>query len=180
MDDTTPRRFFTWTLLRRALIACSILAVIGAIAIVAVVAALSRDLPTLETLAEYEPPITSRVHAGDGALIAEFADEHRVYVPFESMPDHVIQAFVSAEDKKFFEHGGLDFVGMTRAAINTARNKLTGKGGLQGGSTITQQVVKNMLLSRDQTLVRKIKEAVLARRIETARKGDLDGFDPSQ
>jgi len=179
MDDTKPRRFFTWTLVRRTLIACTILAVIGAIAIVAVVAALSRDLPTIETLAEYEPPITSRVHAGDGALIAEFADEHRVYVPFASIPDHVIQAFVSAEDKKFFEHGGLDFVGMTRAAINTARNKLTGSGGLQGGSTITQQVVKNMLLTRDQTIVRKIKEAVLARRIENARKGDVDGFDPS-
>ena len=168
MAETAKRRFFTWKLFRRLFIFFTILAIIGIIAIVAVVAALSRDLPTIATLEEYEPPITSRVHAGDGTLIAEFAEQHRVYVPYESIPEHVIQAFVSAEDKKFFEHEGLDFVGMTRGAINSARNKITGEGGLQGGSTITQQVVKNMLLTRDQTIVRKIKEAVLARRLESA------------
>ena len=168
MAETAKRRFFTWKLFRRLFIVFTILAIVGIIAIVAVVAALSRDLPTIATLEKYEPPITSRVHAGDGTLIAEFADQHRVYVPYESIPEHVIQAFVSAEDKKFFEHGGLDFVGMTRGAINSARNKITGDGGLQGGSTITQQVVKNMLLTRDQTIVRKIKEAVLARRLESA------------
>ncbi len=168
MAETVKRRFFTWTLFRRLFIFFAILAVIGVIALVAVVAALSRDLPTIASLETYEPPITSRVHAGNGTLVAEFADEHRVYVPYESIPEHVIQAFVSAEDKKFFEHGGIDFTGMLRGAINSARNKITGEGGLQGGSTITQQVVKNMLLTRDQTIVRKIKEAVLARRIEGA------------
>ncbi len=168
MADTARRRFLTWKLFRRLFIFSTILAILAMIGIVAVVASLSRDLPTIATLEKYEPPITSRVHAGDGTLVAEFADQHRVYVPYESIPEHVIQAFVSAEDKKFFEHEGLDYVGMLRAAINSARNKITGDGGLQGGSTITQQVVKNMLLTRDQTIVRKIKEAVLARRIESA------------
>ncbi len=168
MAETANRRFFTWTLLRRLMIVAAILAIVGSIAIIAVVGALSRDLPTIGALGEYKPPITSRVHAGDGTLIAEFAEQHRVFVPYESVPEHVVQAFVSAEDKKFFEHGGIDFVGMARGAINSARSKITGSGGLQGGSTITQQVVKNMLLTRDQTIVRKIKEAVLARRVEKA------------
>jgi len=168
MDATSKRRFLSWTLIRRLFIFFFILGIIGILAIVAVFAALSRDLPTIRALAEYEPPITSRVHAGDGMLIEEFAEQHRVYVPYEAIPEDVVQAFVAAEDKNFFTHQGLDFVGMLRAAINTARNKVTGSGGLQGGSTITQQVVKNMLLTRDQTLVRKIKEAMLARRVESA------------
>ncbi len=162
------RRFFTWTLLRRLLIVACILAVVGLIVIWAVVAALSRDLPTLARLEAYEPKITSRVHAGDGTLIQEFAEENRVFVPYDAIPEHVVQAFVSAEDKKFFRHGGLDLVGMVRGAVNSARNKISGEGGLQGGSTITQQVAKNMLLTRDQTIVRKIKEAVLSRRMESA------------
>lgn len=168
MSEKAKRRFLTWTLLRRVAIACFILAVVGIGVIVAVVAALSRDLPTVTALAGYEPPITSRVHAGDGTLIAEFANEHRVYVPYESIPEHVVQAFVSAEDKNFFRHDGLDYIGIVRAAFNSARNQVTGEGGLQGGSTITQQVVKNMLLTNDQNIVRKIREAVLARRVERA------------
>jgi len=164
----TGFRLRTWANLRRAVIVFAILGVIGLLAITILFMAWSRDLPAHETLAEYEPPITSRVHAGDGALIAEFAQEHRVFVPFDSIPTHVVQAFVSAEDKTFFEHGGLDYRGIVRAAVNTAKNKITGSGGLQGGSTITQQVAKNMLLTRDQTIVRKAKEAVIARRMERA------------
>ncbi|MEO0881925.1 MAG: penicillin-binding protein 1A [Pseudomonadota bacterium] len=166
---STGFKIMTWTNLRRALIAMVILGVIGTLAIIMLFMAWSRDLPAHETLAEYEPPITSRVHAGDGALIAEFAEQHRVFVPYDSIPTHVVHAFVSAEDKNFFEHDGLDYKGILRGAINSARNKLPGgSGSLQGGSTITQQVAKNMLLTRDQTIVRKAKEAVIARRMERA------------
>ncbi|MEL7454138.1 MAG: transglycosylase domain-containing protein, partial [Pseudomonadota bacterium] len=168
MSEPAGFRLLTWPNFRRAFVVCFVLGVVALIAVALWVMALSRDLPAHQTLAEYEPPITSRVHAGDGALIAEFAQEHRVFVPYESIPTHVVEAFVAAEDKKFFEHGGLDYVGILRGAINSARNKITKSGGLQGGSTITQQVAKNMLLSRDQTIVRKVKEAVIARRMEQA------------
>ena len=168
MAEAVKRRFLTWTLIRRVFIVLVILGVVAAVVVAAYVGALARDVPGHKVLGEYEPPVTSRVHAGDGTLIAEFADQHRVYVPYESVPEHVIQAFVSAEDKNFFEHEGLDYIGIIRAAMNTARNKITGDGGLQGGSTITQQVVKNMLLTREQTIERKIKEAIAARRVEQA------------
>jgi len=162
------RRILNWTNFRRLVILGFIVAIVGFLALVLYVSALSRDLPPHEILAEYEPPITSRVHAGDGALIAEFAQEKRVFVPYVSIPTHVVHAFVAAEDKTFFRHNGLDYRGILRGAINSAKNKITGSGGLQGGSTITQQVAKNMLLTRDQNLVRKIKEAVIARRMERA------------
>lgn len=164
----TQPKILNWTNFRRLVIVGFILGVVGLLAIVLYVSALSRDLPPHEVLAEYEPPITSRVHAGDGALIAEFAQEKRVFVPYESIPTHVVNAFVAAEDKSFFRHNGLDYKGILRGAINTLKNKLSGSGGLEGGSTITQQVAKNMLLTRDQNLVRKIKEAVIARRMERA------------
>ena len=151
---------------RRAAIALFVLGVIALIVVWGYFAALGRDVPSIAKLKQYEPPITSRVHAGDGTLIAEFADQHRVFVPYESIPEHVVQAFVSAEDKNFFTHDGLDYVGITRGAVTTAKNKLTGDGGMQGGSTITQQVAKNMLLTRDQKLERKAKEAIVAQRME--------------
>ncbi len=151
---------------RRGLIAIFVLGVIALIALWAYFAALGRDVPSIAKLKQYEPPITSRVHAGDGTLIAEFADQHRVFVPYESIPEHVVQAFVAAEDKNFFTHEGLDYAGITRGAVNTAKNKITGSGGMQGGSTITQQVAKNMLLTKDQNIERKAKEAIVAQRIE--------------
>lgn len=150
----------------RLAIAGVVLGILGLIALWIYFAALGRDVPSVAKLKQYEPPITSRVHAGDGALIAEFADQHRVFVPYESIPLHVIQAFVAAEDKNFFTHDGLDYVGITRGAVNTAKNKVTGSGGMEGGSTITQQVAKNMLLTRDQNLERKAKEAIVAQRME--------------
>lgn len=150
----------------RLAIAGLVLGVIGLIALWVYFAALGRDVPSVAKLKQYEPPITSRVHAGDGTLIAEFADQHRVFVPYESIPLHVIQAFVAAEDKNFFTHDGLDYVGITRGAVNTAKNKVTGSGGMEGGSTITQQVAKNMLLTRDQNIERKAKEAIVAQRME--------------
>lgn len=117
----------------RLAIAALVLGVLGLIALWIYFAALGRDVPSVAKLKQYEPPITSRVHAGDGTLIAEFADQHRVFVPYESIPVHVIQAFVAAEDKNFFTHDGLDYVGITRGAVNTAKNKVTGDGGMEGG-----------------------------------------------
>ncbi|MEM9014612.1 MAG: penicillin-binding protein 1A [Pseudomonadota bacterium] len=128
---------------------------------------LSKDLPNYEQLAEYAPPVTTRVYAGDGTLVAEFARERRLFVPIESIPDHVKLAFVSAEDKTFFEHEGLDIRGIVRAQISNISNILQGRR-LEGGSTITQQVAKNFLLTSDQRLDRKLREMMIARRMEKA------------
>ena len=162
------QRVFTWKFLLWTFLAGVALAVIMIIAFMLWMAALGRTVPSVEKLSEYNPPVTSRVHAGDGTLIYEFADEHRVFIPYEAIPEHVIHAFVSAEDKNFFTHGGVDYLGMTRGVINSIRNRISGSGGLQGGSTITQQVAKNMLLTRDQTIVRKAKEAIVSWRMEKA------------
>jgi penicillin-binding protein 1A len=139
---------------------------IGIIALWLYFAAFGRTVPSIAKLKQYEPPITSRVHAGDGTLIAEFADQHRVFVPYESIPTHVVEAFVAAEDKNYFHHNGLDYVGILRAGINSMKNQDDRGRNLQGGSTITQQVAKNMLLTRDQNLKRKAKEAIVAQRME--------------
>ena len=122
----------------------------------------TQNLPSEEQLRNYEPPSMSRVHAGDGKLVAEFATEHRVYVPSEELPEQLVQAFISAEDKSFFEHSGIDLWGMFRG---TVLNALQGKR-MTGGSTITQQVVKNMLTGDERSIDRKVREAVLAMRIE--------------
>src|SRR6476619_2602800 len=125
----------------------------------------SKDLPDYEVLAKYEPPVMTRIHANDGNLIAEFARERRIYVPFSAIPDRVTEAFISAEDKNFYQHGGLDIQGILRAAVTN----LGGSGGHKvGASTITQQVAKNFLLTNEQTMERKLKEAILAIRIERA------------
>lgn len=122
----------------------------------------TQNLPSEEQLRNYEPPIMSRVHAGDGKLVAEFATEHRVYVPSEELPDQLIKAFISAEDGSFFEHSGIDLWGTFRGAV---LNPLMGRR-QTGGSTITQQVVKNMLVGDERSIERKVREAVLAMRIE--------------
>jgi penicillin-binding protein 1A len=126
-----------------------------------------RNLPDHAQLAAYEPPIVTRVHAGDGRLLAEFAIEDRVFVPIGAIPRHVIDAVLAAEDKNFYEHTGVDAIGIVRAAItnvlNAGRNRR-----LQGASTITQQVAKNFLLTNEVSIERKIKEALLALRIERA------------
>jgi penicillin-binding protein 1A len=125
----------------------------------------SKDLPDYEVLAKYEPPVMTRVHANDGNLIAEFARERRIYVPFNAIPDRLVEAFLSAEDKTFYQHGGIDIQGILRAVITN----LGSSGGRKvGASTITQQVAKNFLLSSDQTMERKLKEAILSIRIERA------------
>lgn len=128
---------------------------------------LSQDLPDYEVLAEYQPPVTTRVYANNGELVAEFARERRLFVPIESMPDLVKDAFISAEDKSFYEHAGLDFKGIVRAQLSNVGNLIRGRR-LEGGSTITQQVAKNFLLSSEQKIERKMKEWLVTRRIEKA------------
>ncbi|MEL7488907.1 MAG: transglycosylase domain-containing protein, partial [Pseudomonadota bacterium] len=128
---------------------------------------LAADLPDYEVLADYEPPVTTRVYAGDGTLVAEFARERRLFVPIESIPTHVKQAFVSAEDKDFYEHSGLALTGIVRAQISNIGNILNGRR-LEGGSTISQQVSKVFLLSSEQRLERKLKEWLVTRRMERA------------
>src|SRR5262245_48651766 len=130
----------------------------------------SRDLPDYDSLSKYEPPVMTRIHAHDGSLMAEYARERRIFVPINVVPKLVIAAFLSAEDKRFYEHGGLDFTGIVRAIVNNLHNY--GKKRPEGASTITQQVAKNFLLSSEQKFERKLKEAILAIRIERAYPKD--------
>jgi len=127
----------------------------------------SSDLPDYKILANYKPPISSRVHSGEGQLIAEYALQKRLFIPYESIPKKVIFSFLSAEDKNFFSHPGVDAKSITRAIIKNLKNIFTEKR-LEGASTITQQVAKNFLLTSEVSLKRKIKEAILAFRIERA------------
>ena len=127
----------------------------------------SHDLPDYKKLAKYEPSVLSRVYSESGQLIGEYALEKRLFIPYDSIPEKVINSFLSAEDKNFFEHPGVDARGVTRALIKNIRNILSNKR-LEGASTITQQVAKNFLLTNEVSLKRKIKEAILAFRIEKA------------
>lgn len=127
----------------------------------------SNDLPDYKILSKYEPPISSRVYSGDGQLIAEYAVQKRLFIPFGSVPKLVINSFISAEDKNFFNHPGIDAKGITRAIIKNISNIINTRR-LEGASTITQQVAKNFLLSSEVSIKRKIKEAILAFRIERA------------
>lgn len=129
---------------------------------------ISKDLPDYEGLARYEPAVMTRVHANDGSLIGEFAREKRIYLPISAIPKRVIYAFVSAEDQNFFQHTGLDFQGIARAVVTNVQRAMKGGGRMEGASTITQQVAKNFLLSNERSVMRKLKEAILAIRIERA------------
>src|SRR5205807_2250099 len=126
-----------------------------------------RDLPDYQQLAHYQPPIMTRVQAGDGRLLAEYATERRIFVPIQAIPKPVINAFLSAEDKNFYNHHGVDPVSILRAAI-TDVSRFRANRRPVGASTITQQVAKNMLLSNEVSVERKIKEILLATRIEAA------------
>src|SRR5213075_1884467 len=125
----------------------------------------SKDLPDYSQLQDYEPPVMTRVHAGDGSLVAEYANQRRLYIPIQAVPKMVINAFLAAEDKNFYEHNGLDFGGILRAGILYVQTYGSGRRP-QGASTITQQVAKNFLLTNEVSFQRKIKEALLALRIE--------------
>ena len=127
----------------------------------------TRDLPSVESLSEYEPPVMSRVHAGDGKLIYEFSKQARVFVPVNTIPRDLQLAFISAEDKRFYTHGGWDPIGLTRAALSAPGKKLRGQR-VGGTSTLTQQVAKNFLVGDDYSFKRKIREIAIARRMEKA------------
>src|SRR6478736_5322119 len=127
----------------------------------------SQDLPDYSQLQDYEPPVMTRVHASDGSLVAEYANQRRLYIPIQAVPKMVINAFLAAEDKNFYEHGGIDPVGIARAGTIYIQDWMAGsKKRPQGASTITQQVAKNFLLTNEVTFDRKIKEALLALKIE--------------
>jgi penicillin-binding protein 1A len=130
-----------------------------------------RDLPDYQQLAHYQPPIMTRVHAGDGRLLAEYATERRIFIPIQAIPKPVINAFIAAEDKNFYSHHGVDPISILRAAI-TDLGRLRANRRPVGASTITQQVAKNMLLSNEISIQRKIKEILLATRIEAALPKD--------
>ena len=134
-----------------------VMALLVAAGIALYIGDISKDLPDYEVLAKYEPPVTTRVHASDGALMAEFARERRLYLPIQAVPDRVKAAFLSAEDKNFYSHPGIDVTGLARAVLVNIQNMGSGRRPV-GASTITQQVAKNFLLTRDQTYERKVRE----------------------
>lgn len=127
------------------------------------------NLPDYNQLAEYKPPVTSRFYAGDGTLLTEYATEQRIFVPLKEVPPNLINAFIAAEDKNFWTHSGIDIVGIFRAFLTNIKNKVMGGGRrMVGASTITQQVAKNFFLSSEQSITRKIKEIILALKMERA------------
>jgi len=127
----------------------------------------SNNIPDYKFLKNYKPPVSSKVYSGDGELVADFSKEKRIFIPYNSIPKNVINSFLSAEDKNFFSHPGVDAKGVLRAVINNISNIISSKR-LEGASTLTQQVAKNFLLTNEVSLNRKIKEAILAFRIERA------------
>ena len=137
------------------------------ISIIAVLWAFSNNLPDYNFLKSYKPSVSSKVYSGDGQLVNDFSSEKRIFIPYTAIPNKVINSFLSAEDKNFFSHPGVDAKGVLRAIINNISNVITSKR-LEGASTITQQVAKNFLLTNEVSLNRKLKEAILAFRIERA------------
>lgn len=137
-------------------------AIAGVILFAGIIYKFGQGLPDFKNLENYRPPVVTRVHAGDGRFLAEFAQERRIFMPISEIPDKVIQAFTSAEDKNFYKHKGVDPVAIARAAITNFKNR----GRPQGASTITQQVAKNFLLTNEASYERKIREAILAYKLE--------------
>jgi penicillin-binding protein 1A len=157
--------------LKYILIGFGSLALTGCIAVALYVFWITRDLPGYASLEHYEPPVTTRVYAGNGTLIGEYARERRIFVPIAFIPPLVREAFISAEDKNFYSHPGIDIFGILRASINNVSNAMEDRR-LQGASTITQQVAKNFLLNSEVKVSRKVREAILAMRIDNAFSKD--------
>ena len=170
IPPTTPPGATARRMIKRLLIAVSVLftlALFGAVGLIALFYHYGRDLPDYRQLADYEPAIVTRVHAGDGHLLAEYATERRVFVPIEAIPKRVIHAFLAAEDKNFYSHPGVDLPSVLRAIVQNLIHLGQNRRPV-GASTITQQVAKNFLLTSELSITRKIKEAILAFRIEQA------------
>jgi penicillin-binding protein 1A len=160
-------RFFGW------LFGLMFMVFLGLSAVAAyIIYDVSKSLPDYKQLASWEPNVMTRMHAADGSLLAEFAEERRLFVPISSVPKKLIYAYLSAEDKSFYTHGGLDWRGIGAALIRYAQVKITHRGQIVGASTITQQVAKNFLLSDEKTFTRKLKEALIVQRIEAAFSKD--------
>jgi len=155
------------SLIKKIVIFVSLITVILLFCIITILWTYSNKLPDYRYLKSYKPPVSSKLYSGNGVLVSDFSAEKRIFVPFETIPAVVINAFLSAEDKNFFSHPGVDAKGVIRAFKNNVFNFLNEKR-LEGASTITQQVAKNFLLSNEVSIDRKIKEAILAFRIERA------------
>ena len=163
------KRFFATliTLLAWISVSLAVIGVAGAGFAIYAMNKIGEDLPDYEHLADYTPPNVTRIHAGDGRLLAEYAREKRVFVPIDAIPTTLKHAFIAAEDQRFYSHIGIDPLGIVRAGIAYAQNYGTGRRP-QGASTITQQVAKNFLLTNEVSIERKAKEAILAMRMERA------------
>src|SRR5499427_5182058 len=153
-------RFVAWILS-----GLTIMAFAGAAGILVMLGIFSKQLPDYSQLQDYEPAVMTRVHASDGSLLAEYAKERRLYLPIQAIPKSVINAFIAAEDKSFYDHNGIDVSGIVRAGVSYVQNYGRGRRP-QGASTITQQVAKNFLLTNELSMTRKVKEALLALKIE--------------
>ena len=154
-------------ILKNIFILLSTLILLLGIGILALLWGFSNNLPDYKFLKKYKPPVSSKVYSGEGELVIDFSTEKRIFVPYGNIPKKVINAFLSAEDKNFFSHPGVDAKGVVRAMIKNVSNVLSSKR-LEGASTITQQVAKNFLLTNEVSFNRKLKEAILAFRIERA------------
>ena len=152
---------------KKILIIISTILLILSIVFFSVLWSFSNNIPDYKFLKNYKPPVSSKMYSGNGDLVADFSKEKRIFVPYSALPKNVINAFLSAEDKNFFSHPGVDAKGVLRAVLNNVKNIMTSKR-LEGASTITQQVAKNFLLTNEVSLNRKLKEAILAFRIERA------------
>jgi transglycosylase-like protein len=155
-------------LIKRLLMAMAVMLALGLIgggALLALLHHYGQQLPDYRQLANYEPPTVTRLHAGDGQLLAEYATEKRIFVPIEAIPRRVVEAFLAAEDKNFYSHSGVDWIAVSRAAMQNVLHLGADRRPV-GASTITQQVAKTFLLNNEPSMARKIKEAILAFRIE--------------
>ena len=155
------------SLIKKILVFFSLIFVLLLISVISILWVYSNKLPDYKYLKSYKPPVSSKLYSGNGVLVSDFSAEKRIFVPYESIPSIVINSFLSAEDKNFFKHPGVDAKGVIRAFKNNVFNLMNSKR-LEGASTITQQVAKNFLLNNEVSIDRKIKEAILAFRIERA------------
>ena len=160
MPGAKPFRWFVFGLF--SIVLCLLL--VGGIALFALYVQIDQSLPSVEALKNYHPPLVTEVYSDDGELIGEFFIERRYLVPLNELPPHLIKAFIAAEDARFYEHSGVDMIGILRAGL---KNLQAGEI-VQGGSTISQQVVKSLLLTPERTFTRKIKEVLLAYRIDSS------------
>ncbi len=153
--------------IKKSLYIFALISIVCLITIISILWSYSNKLPDYKFLKNYKPPVSSKVYSGNGVLLSDFSTEKRIFIPFSAIPPKIINSFLSSEDKNFFKHPGVDAKGIVRAIKNNIYNIINSKR-LEGASTITQQVAKNFLLSNEVSIDRKLKEAILAFRIERA------------